>query len=162
VKNKDCWFIYIWSVEASIVLTTPKFSTKLVKCRVGHSLISKMSDCTFFEQKMSDLGNYSFFTHFCSFAHFERAIAFLSLFLKERRAIALLVALLKREKKERLLIFSFAKSNKKSDRSFTLFKRANEQAIAQSLFWKERKWAMSEWAIAQPCNELNTLVFKTN
>jgi len=37
------------------------------------------------------------------------------------RAIALFVALLKRAKKERSLICSFAKSNKKSDRSFALF-----------------------------------------
>jgi len=37
---------------------------------------------------------------------------------------------LKRAKEERLLICSF----EKSDRSIALFKRANEQAIAQSLF----------------------------
>jgi len=35
----------------------------------------------FFEQKVSDVGNCSFFAHFCSFALFERAI---------ERAIALL------------------------------------------------------------------------
>jgi len=49
--------------------------------RVGQSLILKMSDRSFFEQKMSDLGNRSFCANFCSFALFERAI---------KRAIALL------------------------------------------------------------------------
>jgi len=67
------------------------------------------------------LENRSFFAHFCSFALFERAIA-------------LIVALLKRAKKERLLICSFAKSDKKSNCSIAPLKRANEQAIAQSLF----------------------------
>jgi len=55
-------------------------------------------------------------------------------FFKSKRAIALLVALFKRAKKERSLICYFAKSAEKSDRSFALFKRANERAIAQSLF----------------------------
>jgi len=62
-----------------------------------------------------------------------------------------LVTLLKRAKNERSFIRSFAKSAEKSDRSFAFFKRANEPVIAQLLFWKERKWDMSEWAIAQPC-----------
>jgi len=99
-------------------------------------------------------------------AFFERVkeqLLFLSLFLKEqksycsfgcsfekskKRAIAHLL-FCKERRKEQLLIRSFAKSNKKSDCSFVLFKRANEQAIAQSLFWKEQNWAMSKWAHEQ-------------
>jgi len=50
--------------------------------RVGHSLILKMRDR-------------SFFSHFCSLALFERAIA-LSLFLKERSLFHLLQRAMKR------------------------------------------------------------------
>jgi len=75
-----------------------------------------------------------------SFAFFERAIALLVTLLKERkRAIAHLL-FCKESRKERSLIRSFAKSNKKSGRSFALFKRA-EMSDEQ----------MSELAITQPC-----------
>jgi len=37
---------------------------------------------------------------------------------------------------------SFQKSNKKSDRSFALLKRATKRVITQSLFQKEQKWAI--------------------
>jgi len=49
-----------------------------------------MSDRSFFERKMSDLENRSFFTHFRSFALFERAIALFVTLLKRviKRAIA--------------------------------------------------------------------------
>jgi len=97
-----------------------------------------MIDRSFFERKMSDLQNRSFFAHFCSFALFERAREWL-LFLKEQksnhsfwkseRVIALLVALLKRAKK--------------SDRSFAFLQRAPKWAIAHLLFLKEQ---MSKWS----------------
>jgi len=110
-------------------------------CRVEHLFILKMSNRSFFEQKMSDLENCKFFAHFSSFALFERVkerSLFSSLFLKQRksdcsfchsfwkskRAIALSVALLKRAKK--------------SNRSFDLLQRAPKRAIAHSLFLKER------------------------
>jgi len=80
-----------------------------------------MSDRFFFERKMINLGNRSFFAHFCSFALFEKAID-------------LFVALLKRAKKEQSLICSFTLSYKMSDRFFALFQRANERLIAQLLF----------------------------
>jgi len=101
-------------------------------CRVGHLFILKMSDCSFLlflKEWKSDR-----YFH-CSFWKSKKTIAFfVALF---ERVIALLVALLKRAKKEQLLICSFAKSTEKSGCSFALFKRANEQAIALSLFWKE-------------------------
>jgi len=84
-----------------------------------------MSDRSFFERKMSDLENRSFFAHFCPFALFERAkeqSLFLSLFQK---AMALFIALFKRAKKEQSLIRSFAKSDEKSDCSIALLKQAN-------------------------------------
>jgi len=82
------------------------------------------------------------------FAHFENegSLFFWAKIWKSEWGIALFIALFKIAKerslfwKEQLLICSFAKSDKKSNRSFTLFKRANEQAITQLLFWKER-WA---------------------
>jgi len=65
--------------------------------RVGHSLILKMSDRSFFEQKMSDLENCSFF------AFFERAITlYPSSLRKSERAIALFVALFERAKEQQL------------------------------------------------------------
>jgi len=41
-----------------------------IDTRVGHLLILKMSDRSFFEQKISELDNRSFFAHFCSFTVF--------------------------------------------------------------------------------------------
>jgi len=51
----------------------------------------------------------------------------------EKRVIAHLL-LCKERLKDQLLICSFAKSNEKSNCSFSFFKRANDQAIAQLLF----------------------------
>jgi len=82
---------------------------------------------------------------FCSFAHFERAIPFLSLFVKARKSNCSFGRSFEKSKKKSN-ICSSVESNKKSDHSFALFKRANEQAITWLLFWKERKWVMSEWA----------------
>jgi len=88
----------------------------------------------------------------------------IALFLSEKWAIWKITHFsltFEKSEKERSLIRSFAKSDKKRVRSFALFKRANERAIAQSHFWKERKWAMSDWAIAQPCIIVTkTLVFE--
>jgi len=60
-----------------------------------------MSDRSFFEQKMSDFPNRSFFAHFCFFALFERA--------KERLS-------------ERLLFCNERMSNKSLNCSFAMSK----------------------------------------
>jgi len=49
---------------------------------------------------------------------------------------------------------TFEKGNKKCDRTIAHFKRATKSVTAQSHFWKERKCAMCECAIAQPCPQV--------
>jgi len=108
--------------------------------RVGHLLILKMSARSFFWAKNEQFGKSLLFALSLFLKEQMRDRSFCRSFWKSDRAIA---------KKERSLICSFAKSDKKSNLSFALFKRANERAIAQMLFWKERKWAMSKWANAR-------------
>jgi len=78
-------------------------------------------------------------SHFCSFTLFERAKE-RSLFRKER-------------KKERSHIRSFQKSDTKSDCSFALLQRVTKTVIAHSIFFKERKWAMTDWANVRMSDE---------
>jgi len=122
-----------------------------------------------FLAKNERFGKSLFFAYFRSFWKSKRAVAlfvalferakewslFLSLFLKERKSDLSFGRSFKKSKRRWLLIRSFAKSAEKSNCSFTFFKRANEQAIAQSLVWKERKWAMSKWANERLPNPAN-------
>jgi len=79
----------------------------------------------FFEQKISNLENCSFFAHFCSFA--------LSLFLKDRkseRAITLFITLFERAKEQSLFLSLFLKEQK-NDCSFgRSFEKSKKRAIA--------------------------------
>jgi len=61
---------------------------------------------------------------------------------KSEWAIALFLLFSKEQPKERSTLDRAGKQGW----AIALFKRANEQAIAQSLFWKKGKWVMSEWA----------------
>jgi len=141
-SNIQGWAFAHFENERTLLFLSEKGAIwkMLIYCYFLLFLKERKSDCSFHR---------SFWKSDCSFC---------CSFWKSEIAMALLVALLKRaiahllfgkeRRKERSLILSFAKSDEKSTCSFALFKRANERAIAQSLFLKERKWAKSKWAIA--------------